>query len=614
MKSSVSSPNQVVIDLEWVVQSYDWLMANLVFGMWVIICGFAAVAAWRFTLPVTRFVYAWTISPLWRRYKYSSIVITIDRPDVFMLRGSIVHTREGPQISAVDTAGASIQIPITSDLAAAFAMAYHVNSPSSATVLQSRKEMAVPGSLPMPVSVWPQGLVAIRADGKRSSMGCRIKVGTTSYLLIAAHSLRGASGSSLSLTNGALELPMNKDWPVFAYSPSRSLDFCLIEVDKQAWSVLGVKALNINPTTSGSITTYGVDFAGRLNSSLGSVRRDMSKPFGLVHTASTEPGWSGTPLLNSGGVVGWHTGAGESNLPSNVATSVAAIVAATNTKESPFTAGKFVHVEWDELMDRDDVSRATVFSRRGRIDFATIDSDYARQYDYDFTGRNITSESWADLDDDEDWFGAAVDDFGRMERAEPTPENSDLVIDDGSSEDFHRLTTPVVVSPEKRPAPKAVLQEPLATSLHSETTSITATPAKRKRGGKKPAVGSEQSAVAKKSSDKQQRLDQSQEKPAKQRKSLANLKESSGLQLDGKANKQASNSKRVSLEKSAPPTTSQKLEQQLLLVTQLLESIKGLEKSASVSTKKQESGSPKAKSSPKKKSATSRSPSPSTLS
>ncbi|QGL04933.1 polyprotein P1a [Hubei sclerotinia RNA virus 1] len=611
MEDSTLSSTQVVIDFGWVVRSWSWLCANSMLAVWAIICGLAAWSVWKFTLPLLRCIYAWTIAPLWRRYKYASVVITIDQPDVFMLRGSIVHSREGPLVSSVDTAGNTIHIPITGDLATAFALAYQFN-PSSATVLQSRKEMAVPGSLPMPVATWPAGLVAIRADGKRSSMGCRIKIGSRTFLLVAHHSLRGSSGSALSIGTGTVSIPMSKEWPVFAYSPSRSLDFCLIELDKQAWSVLGVKALNINPTTSGSVTTYGVDCSGRLNSSLGSVRRDRSKPFGLSHSASTEPGWSGTPLLNSGGVVGWHTGAGETSLPSNVATSVAAILAATNTKESPFTAGKFVHVEWDELLDREDVSRAIAYGLNGRVEFITSDSDYSRQYDYDFSGRSIVGQSWADLDDeDEDW---GYDDFGRMESI-PIPDDNQEVLDDGSQqEDFQRLDTQVSVSPEKQITPSEWLREPLATSLSLETTTSSPRVVKKKSKGKKSAVGSEQSAVAKESSATEVKLDQKQSSQNGQSKPSPNLKESSGRQLDGKVSKQASNSKRVSSKKSVPPTTSEKLEQQLLLATQQVASIAALVKTASRTMQKQGGGSAKAKSSPKKKSTTSPAVSPSTSS
>lgn len=582
----------------------------LMMAVWAIICGLAALTVWKFTLPVLRCIYAWTIAPLWRRYKYASMVITIDQPDVFMLRGSIVHSREGPLVSSVDTAGNTIHIPITGDLATAFALAYQFN-PSSATVFQSSKEMAVPGSLPMPVSSWPAGLVAIRADGKRSSMGCRITLGSSTYLLVARHALRGASGSSLTIGTGSVELPMSRDWPVCAYSPSGSLDFCLIEVDKQAWSVLGVKALKMTHTTSGSVTTYGVDSSGRLNSSLGSVRRDKSKPFGLLHTASTEPGWSGTPLINSGGIVGWHTGAGETSLPSNVATSVAALLAATHSKESPFTAGKFVHVEWDELLDRDDVSRAIAFGRNGRVDFMVSDSDYSRRYDYDFSGQSIVGQSWADFeDDDEEW---GFDDYGRMERA--VPDDNPQVVDDGSQqEDFQRLDTPVSVSPEKQMTPSESLREPLATSLPLETTTSSPPVAKKKSKGKKPAVGSEQSALVKESSATEVKLDQKPSSRNEQSKSSPNLKESSGRQLDGKVNKQASNSKRVSSKKSVPQTTSEKLEQQLLLAIQQVASIADLPKNVSRTMKKQGGGSAKAKSSPKKKSATSPAVSPSTSS
>jgi hypothetical protein len=570
----------------------------------------AVYAVWKLTLPTVNCIYAWTIAPLWRRYKYASIVITIDKPDVFMLRGSVVHSRDGPLVSAVDTSGKTIHIPITGDLATAFALAYQFN-PSSAAVLQSRKEMAVPGSLPMPVAVWPGGLVSIRANGKRSSMGCRIKIGSSTYLLMAHHALRGASGTTLSIGNGSVELPMSKEWPVFAYSPSGSLDFCLIEVDKQAWSILGVKALNINPTTSGSVTTYGVDCSGRLNSSLGAVRRDKSKPFGLSHTASTEPGWSGTPLINSGGVVGWHTGAGETSLPSNVATSVAAILAVTHTKESPFTAGKFVHVEWDELLDRDDVARAVAFGRSGRVAFMTSDSDYSRQYDYDFSGRNIVGSSWADLDDeDEDW---GFDDFGRRELL--VPDEIHQVIDDGSQqEDFQRPTTPVVVSPGEQITPSEWLREPLETSLPLETTLSTPVVVKQKSKGKKPAVGSEQSAVAKESSAAEVKPNQKPSSRQGPRPLSPSSMESSGPQLDGRVSKSASNSKREGLKKSPRPTTSEKLQQQLLLATQQVASMTDLLKRTSLIMQKQGGGSAKAKSSPKKKLATSPVVSPSTSS
>jgi hypothetical protein len=92
-------------------------------------------------------------------------------------------------------------------------------------------------------------------------------------------------------------------------SPEGALDLVLIKVStSNPWSVLAIKSGKLGSFRPGVYAAvYGFGPSGELKST-SAMARDESRPFGLIHRASTETGWSGSPIIQGGQIVGVHTG------------------------------------------------------------------------------------------------------------------------------------------------------------------------------------------------------------------------------------------------------------------------------------------------------------------
>jgi len=113
-------------------------------------------------------------------------------------------------------------------------------------------------------------------------------------------------------------VPIDPDWLASYYSSHHALDIIGIEVPNGVWSYLGVTVAkpDYKPPEKCSVRLYGFD-GPKPAMAMGLAK--SGRGFGLVHTASTEAGWSGTPLMRNGKVVGMHRGScpsGTSNIGS----------------------------------------------------------------------------------------------------------------------------------------------------------------------------------------------------------------------------------------------------------------------------------------------------------
>jgi len=202
-----------------------------------------------------------------------------------------------------------------------------------ALLISRKEEAAVDYSIVSPVAQnsEPPSLVALQAeDGTHLGCGARVNYQSSTILLTCAHVLAAARKSR----SGNLYIcKQNKDGVLMriAIPPQATAVFGDIHstfdavglnlnvggVETPIWSKLGVGAATVKtpPTARTTISVYGYD--GGWHSSSGLAIASV-EPGSFVHTATTQPGWSGSPLYSSqGGIIGLHKSAfiiGKSNL------------------------------------------------------------------------------------------------------------------------------------------------------------------------------------------------------------------------------------------------------------------------------------------------------------
>jgi hypothetical protein len=222
------------------------------------------------------------------------------------------------------------------------------------------KEKAVVGSTPR-VTAPPKGVVSLRADGQIVGMGVRTTVGRQTLLLTATHVLQElAMRDQASIEYNGLEVPFEKSWPLVFASPTGDLDVCGMEVPAKVWSALAVPArkLSTKPTGHKAVSVYGYSQLGRFQVASGVAVADHA-PYRLLHTVSTRPSYSGSPLFDGDRVYAIHTEA--SRTPNrNVATSLLFL----NRKESDTAETLWPQVEDIDELDEYEEMRIHGFEER----------------------------------------------------------------------------------------------------------------------------------------------------------------------------------------------------------------------------------------------------------
>lgn len=157
------------------------------------------------------------------------------------------------------------------------------------------------------------GLMAIRNDsgqviGMASCIGFQ-QHGPT--LLTASHVWREVVKAGAGrLEHKGKTFSVNLRWKTLLYSPECDLDLCVIAVPHEVFASISVKKL---PTAKlfdrSRCTLYGYDRSGNFGYSMGAANHTPGEAFRLIHHGSTISGFSGTPVMHLGKVVGIHTGA-----------------------------------------------------------------------------------------------------------------------------------------------------------------------------------------------------------------------------------------------------------------------------------------------------------------
>lgn len=399
--------------------------------------------------------------PIFRKRYFASILEIVEAPLVTTVEGDFSLENGKPRIVMKDTPSGPLEVMLDNDLFNRIVSHYTLHTAFVSNVIMRGKEMAVPGSVATKVDKWTSGVVALHADGNQVAMGFRLAHDGNTYLVTAAHALRGLIGRQVTVRYDNKQLKMSDSWPIVAYSPKKSLDFVAIEAPKEFWSVLGVKALKPNSVFSGSATVYGFGNMGLMSSS-GGIARDNRNAFALKHFATTVPGYSGAPLIASSGVVGVHTGATREGEPANEATAISAILMALQVKESPFTGGRNHPVPWDEMDEPD--SEEILYGRGGRIDIRARGSDYATKLREDAMREpQFVGKSWADIEDDDEDLPITWEN----KESSPIPDE----VDDGAEE--QEIAPPPELLPVKEVA--------VSTPVPEKVTVIEAQPSEKEK-------------------------------------------------------------------------------------------------------------------------------------
>jgi len=181
------------------------------------------------------------------------------------------------------------------------------------------------------------GVLSIRdAQNKVIGMGCRTTYDGRSVLLTANHVWKIVVTRSISespqwvgaatvqkpwtIEHNGQTLPVDRSWPILLSSPVTECDLIMVEVPTVAFQTLQVKTLKCGRAINWSgVTASGFNEDGDFIASYGTVKSVSYNPTIVQHFATTFPGWSGTPLISQGKIVGLHTGVHD-DLSSNVAT------------------------------------------------------------------------------------------------------------------------------------------------------------------------------------------------------------------------------------------------------------------------------------------------------
>jgi hypothetical protein len=349
-------------------------------------------------------------------------------------------------------------------------------------------EMAMPTSAFIPSSdeqVTTSGVMSVRGDG--IVIGMASCIGYTVHgpcLVTAAHVWSEVwKADKPTLEHNGKIFPISFEWKILLESSPNDLDIVVVAVPHQVFSVIGVKKLASGPLhSSGRCTVFGFNQSGKYGLSSGRLEHKPNEAFRLRHYASTDFGFSGSPLLYNGRVVGVHTGA-EVTLNGNCNVGTAFFWEDNRDIETPRKGVATFELQEEELDGKPERV----------VKFNTVGKTYAveqlgrkvrlvykpKQMDYDapMTFDNVLS-NWAD-EVDAEWETA------------PRPKSPVDVVESEKEEDFPQGERSPVNKLEPTLIEKRILclmREMFQTSnSSSESQSITSvkTQKKRKRKVKK---------------------------------------------------------------------------------------------------------------------------------
>ncbi|QEM20964.1 ORF2a [Physalis rugose mosaic virus] len=225
--------------------------------------------------------------------------------------------------------------------------------PSPAINRGDGKECAIGGSNFSQVAAGaePRSLVTLYTKSDiQVGFGSRVSWNGEEYLLTAYHVWEGLK-DGFKLSKNGLMVP-GDGAKLHIGCRHKTLDFALVAMPPASWSKLGVgkSQLRSFKGSNAYIKVFGGKSSTTLVSSSGNATR-LSTPVSIAHSASTAPGWSGSPLYQDGIVVGIHTGYIHYGV-SNEAVDVAGFLETINAKETAYADVGMREIEVDEMLTR----------------------------------------------------------------------------------------------------------------------------------------------------------------------------------------------------------------------------------------------------------------------
>lgn len=274
--------------------------------------------------------------------------------------------------------------------------------PSPAINKDDGKECAIGGNYFSPVTAGaePRSLVALYTkQDVQVGFGSRVSWDGKEYLLTAYHVWEGLRDGFKLSKNG--NMVPGDGAELYIGCRHKTLDFALVEMPPACWSKLGVGKSQLR-SFSGSnayVKVFGGKSSTSLVSSSGNAAR-LATPISIAHSASTAPGWSGSPLYQDGVVVGIHTGYIQYGV-SNEAVDVAGFLKTVSPKETAYVDVGMREIEVDEMLTRS--SQYFEFELEGKRPlkgFLTGHEIALARKALDYKGKH--GVSWADLAEEDD--------------------------------------------------------------------------------------------------------------------------------------------------------------------------------------------------------------------
>lgn len=212
----------------------------------------------------------------------------------------------------------------------------------SPAVTGAEKEGACYGSVVSPVDSGkePGFLVVLQnAAGETKGMGSRVRINGKSLLVTAYHVTEMTDKLYIAKYNKnegvGKRLLVDPNWIADFACKDRDVDIIGIEVPAKIWSSLGVTEAKakIPSLNRVPISVYGADKASQVKSSQSTAL--VQSNFSGVHTATTTQGWSGSPVVSNGFVIGVHRGTDRENFGVNKFTCFHSILLFPNVETLP---------------------------------------------------------------------------------------------------------------------------------------------------------------------------------------------------------------------------------------------------------------------------------------
>lgn len=259
--------------------------------------------------------------------------------------------------------------------------------------VQPEKEMAISTSRFNEQSILPSGVVALAKEGTIIGMGSRVVVANESYILTALHLNKALLSGDVSVCSSTMQWELNDECSIVKI---KDADLLLIKIPTAVWSRLGVKSLAWAEANIGTtVKAYGYT-AEQLVFSSGSLIKGPNLIM-LKHTASTLPGWSGTPILNNGKVVAVHIGTvASANVNSCVGVYQILKTIEVALQESPI--GKFSgkQIEENEMLENNYDFEEYKISGGGKV--------LAGKEHFSIVKAKLKYDDWYSLADDDDYY------------------------------------------------------------------------------------------------------------------------------------------------------------------------------------------------------------------